>query len=147
MKASGSGLSDTRPEGRLAALARAPLAVVTVLAAAYVAAHLPVLPQSLEDIDSINFALGLRHFDPAQHQPHPPGYPVYIGLGHLSLAALAWIAPSLEPLRLEAVALAVWSLLGGALAIGAAAMFCRSLEKVFPVERLRAPRALVAGTV
>ena len=147
MKASGSGLSDTRQEGRLAALARAPLWVAAALAAAYVVAHLQVLPQSLEDIDSINFALGLRHFDPAQHQPHPPGYPVYIGLGHLSLAALSWVAPSLAPMRLEAVALAVWSLLGGALAIVAAAMFCRALEDVFPAERLRAPRALVAGTV
>ena len=32
-------------------------------------------PPSLEDLDSINFALGVRDFDVAQHQPHPPGYP------------------------------------------------------------------------
>ena len=30
--------------------------------------------------DSVNFALGIREFDIARHQPHPPGYPVYIGL-------------------------------------------------------------------
>src|SRR6188474_3661952 len=97
-------------------------AVVLLIALLYLAAHLPFLAPSLEDIDSINFALGLRHFDPALHQPHPPGYPLYIGLGHLSLAALSWLAPSLPALRVEAVALAVWSLAGGALAIVAAAM-------------------------
>ena len=50
-----------------------PGAAVLVIAALYFAAHLPFLAPSLEDIDSINFALGLRHFDPALHQPHPPG--------------------------------------------------------------------------
>lgn len=25
-------------------------------------------------MDSINFALGMQHFDPSLHQPHPPGY-------------------------------------------------------------------------
>jgi hypothetical protein len=120
---------------------------VGLLAAAFVVAHLPFLPQSLEDIDSINFALGLRHFDPALHQPHPPGYPLYIGLGHVSLAALAWLAPELEPLRVEAVALAVWSLLGGALAIAGAAMLFRAVEDAFPIEQSRGPRALVAGAV
>jgi hypothetical protein len=49
-----------------------------ILAAAFVALHLPFLPVSLEDVDSINFALGIRDFDVAQHQPHPPGYPVFM---------------------------------------------------------------------
>jgi hypothetical protein len=35
----------------------------------------------LYDIDSVNFALGLRRFDPSSHQPHPPGYFLYICLG------------------------------------------------------------------
>ena len=62
---------------------RQPRSVSALLAGSrcYVAAHLPFLAPSLEDIDSINFALGLRDFDVAQHQPHPPGYPVYIALG------------------------------------------------------------------
>jgi hypothetical protein len=37
----------------------------------------------LYDIDSVNFALGLRRFDPASHQPHPPGYFLYICLGRV----------------------------------------------------------------
>jgi hypothetical protein len=35
----------------------------------------------LYDIDSVNFALALRRFDPSAHQPHPPGYFLYIWLG------------------------------------------------------------------
>jgi hypothetical protein len=37
----------------------------------------------LYDLDSVNFALGIRHFDPRVHQPHPPGYPLYISMGKL----------------------------------------------------------------
>ena len=43
--------------------------LLAVVAAVYLAAHLPFLSRSLEDIDSINFALGLRHFDVAAHHP------------------------------------------------------------------------------
>jgi len=39
--------------------------------------HLPY------DVDSVNFALALRRFDPAVHQPHPPGYFLYVCLGRL----------------------------------------------------------------
>src|SRR5438132_5794066 len=37
----------------------------------------------LYDIDSVNFALALDRFDPSVHQPHPPGYFLYICLGRL----------------------------------------------------------------
>jgi hypothetical protein len=49
-----------------------------LLAALFFALHLPFLPRSLEDVDSINFALGIRDFDVVLHQPHPPGYPLFI---------------------------------------------------------------------
>ena len=116
-----------------------------MLAVAFVAAHLPFLPQSLEDIDSINFALGLRHFDPALHQPHPPGYPLYIALGRVSLAALSWVAPTLAAARVEAVALALWSIAGGALAIVSAALCFRALEAAFPADASRVTRPVAIG--
>src|SRR4051794_30713783 len=37
----------------------------------------------LYDLDSVNFALGIERFDPRVHQPHPPGYFLYIELGRL----------------------------------------------------------------
>jgi hypothetical protein len=35
----------------------------------------------LYDVDSVNFALALDHFDPVVYQPHPPGYFLYICVG------------------------------------------------------------------
>ena len=63
---------------RLLSASSASSALIVVLALVFLALHLPYLPASLEDLDSINFALGIRHFDVAHHQPHPPGYPVFI---------------------------------------------------------------------
>ena len=80
------------------------------LAAIFLIAHLALLPPALEDLDSMNFALGVRDFDPSKHQPHPPGYPVFIALGKLSHAV--W--PS------EAGSLSVWGAVFGALSVFAA---------------------------
>jgi len=98
---------------------RTPKSVLTI-AAIYLAAHLAFLAPSLEDIDSINFALGLRHYDVAQHQPHPPGYPVYIALGRSTKATLEAVAPSLGSPRTESLSLAIWSPIAGAVALVAA---------------------------
>ncbi|HZQ54675.1 MAG TPA: glycosyltransferase family 39 protein [Bryobacteraceae bacterium] len=38
----------------------------------------------LYDLDSVNFALAMRHFDPTIHQPHPPGYFLYICLARIT---------------------------------------------------------------
>jgi len=35
-------------------------------------------------VDSVNFALALKRFDPVAYQPHPPGYFLYVCLGRLS---------------------------------------------------------------
>jgi hypothetical protein len=64
-------------------------AFLVALALVFLALHLPYLPRSLEDLDSINFALGVRRFDVAQHQPHPPGYPVYVAIGKAAHALVA----------------------------------------------------------
>src|SRR5438270_3822741 len=37
----------------------------------------------LYDLDCVNFALAMQRFDPRVHQPHPPGYFLYICLGRL----------------------------------------------------------------
>jgi hypothetical protein len=87
-------------------------AVIVLLAAVFLALHLPYLPRSLEDLDSINFALGVRQFDVAHHQPHPPGYPVYIALAKIVHAAVPDEARALALVSVAAGAL-------GVLAIGA----------------------------
>jgi len=81
------------------------LAALGVLTLVFLAFHLPYLPSSLEDLDSVNFALGLHRFDVAHHQPHPPGYPVFILVGKGARALIAS----------DAKALAAISLVGGTL--------------------------------
>src|SRR2546427_11232405 len=80
---------------------------IAALSALFLVFHVPYLPASLEDLDSINFALGVRHFDVAEHQPHPPGYPLFI------LAAKGAHAP----IPSEAKALAAVSIVAGALGV------------------------------
>ena len=58
-----------------------------VCAAAVLATRLPFLASSLDDIDAVNFALAVGDFDPALHQPHPPGNAVYVLLAKLFAAA------------------------------------------------------------
>src|SRR5438552_14718868 len=91
---------------------------VAVLAVVFLVLHLPYLPASLEDLDSTNFALALRKFDVARHQPHPPGYPLYVGLGKIANA----IVPS------EAKALSIVGVLAGSLSVFALSVLFRRLE-------------------
>jgi len=111
---------DRRDRGarreRILSASSAGSAVIVLLAVVFLALHLPYFPTSLEDLDSINFALGVRQFDVAHHQPHPPGYPVYIALAKVVRAAV----PD------ETRALALLSVVAGALGVVAmAALFGR----------------------
>jgi hypothetical protein len=90
----------------------------------YLAAHLLWLPRTLEDLDSVNFALGVRDFDVARHQPHPPGYPVYIALAKASTATLRLFGVDAPAPR----GLAIWSAIGATLALPGLLLFLRRLE-------------------
>lgn len=90
--------------------------IVAALAFVFALAHLPFLPSALEDIDSVNFALGIRDFDVADHRPHPPGYPAYIGVGKVAVALVRPLAGGLPQSGVEARALGLLSLAAGTLA-------------------------------
>ncbi len=83
----------------------------TALVLLFLAAHLALLPKTLEDLDSINFA-------------HPPGYPVYMALSKASTAVLRAAGVDAASTR----GLAIWSALGGAAAIPAVFLLFRRLE-------------------
>ena len=93
-----------------------PRRVLAALALVFALAHVPFLAASLEDIDSVNFALGVRDFDVARHRPHPPGYPVYIALGKIA-TAVAGFGTDAAPSAIEARALSLLSLIAGLCAI------------------------------
>ena len=83
----------------------------------FLGGHALWLAPSLEDIDSVNFGLGVRQYDVARHQPHPPGYPLFIGLSKLSTAVARAVTPASAPSTfVEARGIAVWGAMFGALA-------------------------------
>lgn len=55
------------------------------LAGAVLVTRLPFRTGYLLNWDAAQFALGIAHFDVIHHQPHPPGYIGYVGLGRLLL--------------------------------------------------------------
>jgi hypothetical protein len=59
------------------------LAIAAALALGTLASRWPFRARLLYNWDAVQFALALREFDPAKHQPHPPGYPLYVGLARL----------------------------------------------------------------
>ncbi len=93
--------------------------VAGVLAVVFLLGHLPMLASTLEDLDSVNFALGLRHFDPALHRPHPPGYPIYMALGKAANLVAS-----------EPASLAIWGALLGALSAFSLVQLFRSLDRL-----------------
>ena len=56
---------------------------VCLLAGAVAISRFAFRSRDLYDLDSVNFALGMARFDPRVHQPHPPGYFLYVCLGRL----------------------------------------------------------------
>lgn len=97
--------------------------LVGVVCLGFLATHVRSLPTTLEDIDSINFALGVESFDVAAHRPHPPGYPVYIAMAKASTAALRVLAPSWDRDHRAAAGLALWGVIAGTLALWVFAEF------------------------
>lgn len=88
------------------------------MAVLFLVGHLPWLGRTLEDLDSVNFVLGVRDFDVASHQPHPPGYPAIIAMGKVgtTLARLVPTAGAEAPTVPEALALSFWAAVFGAIA-------------------------------
>src|ERR1041384_8187560 len=53
------------------------LSVLTMLS------RLPYRARLLYNWDAVQFALALTEYDVVKHQPHPPGYILYVALGRL----------------------------------------------------------------
>jgi hypothetical protein len=135
--------------------------VAQCVAAAFLAAHLfllvpgaglgpngdgaiAFLSSDLDDIDAVNFAMGVHRFDVALHRPHPPGYPLYILLGKLSYRTLDASVGQTSGTSTMARSLAFWSALAGALA---AFPLCRLFRLLAPDDpRVPAGAVLIALT-
>ncbi|MBI1736311.1 MAG: DUF2723 domain-containing protein [Candidatus Rokubacteria bacterium] len=70
-------------------MARWDFVCAAALAFLTVVSRLPYRVRMAYNWDAVQFALALREYDVVKHQPHPPGYVLYVGLGRL---ANAWLA-------------------------------------------------------
>lgn len=95
--------------------------------------RLPFGSQILYHWDSVNFALGMEHFDVHLHQPHPPGYLLYVMLGRMvnvfigdantSLVRISTVATGLVAVVIFFLGQALWDRRSG---IGAALLLLSS---------------------
>lgn len=93
----------------------------------------PFASSALVNWDAVQFALATRSFDIARHQPHPPGYILYVGWGRLLTwltgdANSAFVLTSVlaSSLAVSLLYLLGREMLGGRTALLAAALFALS---------------------
>lgn len=98
-----------------------------MLATIFLVLHLPFLPATPASIDSVNFLLGLDHYSVADHQPHPPGAPIFITMGKLSTTLFSPFLAD-NAIKSGVRALAIWGVLLGAFATFPLFIFFRGLE-------------------
>jgi hypothetical protein len=68
------------------------------------------LPRTLWEMDEVLFARAVDRFDPLGFQPHPPGYPLLVGLGKLFNLAFHDPFASLVALSLASSLVGYWAL-------------------------------------
>ncbi|MFL6194912.1 MAG: glycosyltransferase family 39 protein [Thermoanaerobaculia bacterium] len=75
-------------------------------------ARLLTLPRSLWESDELLFARAIEQFDPLSHRPHPPGYPLTVGLGKAINLLLHDPFASLVALSVISSLVGYWALVG-----------------------------------
>jgi hypothetical protein len=95
-----------------------------------VVSRFAAMARSLWDWDEALFCLGMRAYDVTSHHPHPPGFPVYIALGHIARLLTHDDFRALQALNLIA----------GCLVFPAVFLLARELRFRFEI-------AVVAGTL
>jgi hypothetical protein len=62
---------------------RSDLLLASALTILTILSRIPYRARMLYNWDAVQFALALQEYDVAKHQPHPPGYALYVVLGRL----------------------------------------------------------------
>jgi hypothetical protein len=78
------------------------------------ATRLPLAPKYLYHFDSVNFALSIDEFNPAKHQPQPPGYPMFVALLrliHLAIQPAEYVLLAAGLVMATAAAICLWQLM------------------------------------
>lgn len=119
--------------------------------------RIPFRSAYLFNWDAANFALALQHYDVRLHQPHPPGYPYFVGLAWLfqlavgeANAALVLVSVLLECVAVAALFLlartwlGLWPAVAAALALVCSVTFWTYGEVALAYPALAAFSTLVA---
>ncbi|GAB4460952.1 MAG: hypothetical protein Kow00120_28420 [Anaerolineae bacterium] len=100
--------------------------------------------------DSVNYALGMQHFDMRLHQPHPPGYFFYIALADVvdllvgdANASLVWLSVAFSAVGAALLFLLGREMLGVRVAVIAALLYVSSPNIWFHGE-VALPRSIEA---
>jgi Dolichyl-phosphate-mannose-protein mannosyltransferase len=108
-------------------------ALAGALGALTVLSRLPYRARMLYNWDAVQFALALREYDVVKHQPHPPGYILYVALGRLvnawlhdETAAYVLLAVAFSGLTTVVVYLLARDVYGRATALAAASVLAVS---------------------
>ena len=104
-------------------LTRRQRSIAIALAAVCALSRFAAMARSLWDWDETLLCLGMRAYDVASHHPHPPGFPVFIGLAKVARLVLHDDFRSLQAV----------SLLAGMLLFPAMLMLARELRLRFEV--------------
>ncbi|HSE95354.1 MAG TPA: DUF2723 domain-containing protein [Methylomirabilota bacterium] len=103
------------------------------LAVLTVATRIPVRARILPTWDAVQFGLALAEYDVVKHQPHPPGYLLFVGLGRVltpivgdAAASLTWLAIGASGATVLAVYALAWRLGGRGAAVVAASALAAS---------------------
>src|SRR5215510_15725045 len=94
------------------AMSRVDRLLALTLAGLTLATRWPYRAHLLPTWDAVQFALALERYDVVRHQPHPPGYILYVALGRLADLVLGDAAGALGSLAILASAVAVFLLYG-----------------------------------
>lgn len=87
------------------ALTKSQRRIVLILALVCAATRFLAMARSLWDWDEALFTMAMRDYDVTLHHPHPPGFPVYIGLARLARFLIADDFRALQSVNLLAAVL------------------------------------------
>jgi Dolichyl-phosphate-mannose-protein mannosyltransferase len=112
---------------------RTDLALALFLAAVTALSRAPFRARILPSWDAVQFALALSEYDVVKHQPHPPGYILYVALTRLinavigdATASLTWLALAASAATVFLVYALAWRLYDRPTALVAATLLAAS---------------------
>jgi hypothetical protein len=112
---------------------RTDLTLALLLAALTALSRVPFRARILPHWDAVQFALALREYNVVKHQPHPPGYILYVALARAvdalaadAAATLTWLALAASAVTVFLVYRLAWTLYGRATAVVAATVLAVS---------------------